>query len=256
MITSVKPVKGIDMKILAFDTSNQPLSVALFDGGQLVAKKETDIAKNHSEQLLPIIDTVVRDAGWQPADLERIIVSQGPGSYTGLRLAVTTAKTLAFTLGIELVGVSSLALLAMNIQATDTLIIPMMDARNDNVYAGQYTWLDGQLVNVVPDQHTAVVGMPTAIATDYARVVVYVGDGAVYQAQLLAHVPNAEIATGAANRPHAANMLALASTSAVLDDIDEIHQFVPNYLRVTQAEADWLKAHPEANHETYVEQVK
>lgn len=255
MITSVKPVKGIDMKILAFDTSNQPLSVALFDGGQLVAQKETDIAKNHSEQLLPIIDTVVRDAGWQPADLERIIVSQGPGSYTGLRLAVTTAKTLAFTLGIELVGVSSLALLAMNIQEDNTLIIPMMDARNGNVYAGQYTWVDGQLINIVPDQHTAVVDMPTKITADYARVV-YVGDGAIYQEQLQARVPSAEFAVGAANKPHAANMLALASTSVVLKNMDDIHQFVPNYLRVTQAEADWLKAHPEANHENYVEQVK
>ena len=120
------------MKVIAFDTSNQPLSVALFEDDKLIGQRETNVAKNHSVQLLPFIDELVKSAGWAPADLERVVVSQGPGSYTGLRIAVTTAKTLAFTLGIELVGISSLGLLATNVTTPGVTIVPVMDARNAN----------------------------------------------------------------------------------------------------------------------------
>ena len=96
------------MKILAFDTSSTALSVALLEDENLVAESTVTVKKNHSISLMPTIDFLVAQAGWQPADLERIVVAQGPGSYTGLRVAVATAKTLAYALGIDLVGVSSL----------------------------------------------------------------------------------------------------------------------------------------------------
>ena len=73
---------------------------------------------------------------WTPKDLDRIVVAEGPGSYTGLRIAVATAKTLAHTLNIELVGMSSL--LALVPYQQEGLFVPLMDARRNNVYAGFY----------------------------------------------------------------------------------------------------------------------
>ena len=73
------------MKILAFDTSSTALSVALLEDEKLVAESTVTVKKNHSISLMPTIDFLVAQAGWQPSDLERIVVAQGPGSYTGLR---------------------------------------------------------------------------------------------------------------------------------------------------------------------------
>ena len=124
------------MKILAFDTSSTALSVALLEDEKLVAESTVTVKKNHSISLMPTIDFLVAQAGWQPSDLERIVVAQGPGSYTGLRVAVATAKTLAYALDIDLVGVSSLQALT-NLSVVG-VVIPIMDARRNNVYVGFY----------------------------------------------------------------------------------------------------------------------
>ncbi len=96
------------MKILALDTSNRPLSVAVLEDDTLLAETTLNMARKHSTTLMPIISEMLQKSDTTPQDLDRIVVSAGPGSYTGLRIGVTAAKTLAFTLNKELVGVSSL----------------------------------------------------------------------------------------------------------------------------------------------------
>lgn len=240
------------MKTIAFDTSNQPLSVALFDDERLIGQLETNQPKNHSVQLLPFMDQLLAQAGWQPVDLEQVIVSQGPGSYTGLRIAVTTAKTLAFTLNIPLVGVSSLALIAANVQEADTIIVPIMDARNDNMYAGAYQWQNDQLVAVFPDQHMNLQKLITSL-TALNQPVTLVGDFARFAEQITTAVPN--VLTVEDNLPHAANLLALGRKQPVIKEMDLIHQFVPNYLRKSQAEADWAAANPGVSEDGLVEKI-
>ena len=110
------------MKILAFDTSSTALSVALLEDENLVAEATVTVKKNHSISLMPTIDFLVAQVSWQPADLDRVVVAQGPGSYTGLRVAVATAKTLAYALDIDLVGVSSLQ--ALTDLSVDGVVIP------------------------------------------------------------------------------------------------------------------------------------
>ena len=113
------------MKILAFDTSSTALSVALLEDENLVAEATVTVKKNHSISLMPTIDFLVAQVSWQPADLDRVVVAQGPGSYTGLRVAVATAKTLAYALNIDLVGVSSLQAL-MDHSADGVVILSWM----------------------------------------------------------------------------------------------------------------------------------
>lgn len=241
------------MKTIAFDTSNQPLSVALFEDDQLIDQRETNVQRNHSTQLLPFIDELVRQANWTPQDLDNVIVSQGPGSYTGLRIAVTTAKTLAFTLGLTLTGVSSLALLASNVTDKSAVIVPIMDARNQNIYAAQYQWQAGHLVVVQADAHMNLDTLQAALA-EQKQTIVFVGEWQRFETQLKAAFPNAEFASD--NLPHAANSLQLSKDSQELTNMADIHQFVPNYHRLSQAEADWAKAHPEdRGGHTYVEKV-
>ena len=89
---------------------------------QILAETTINIKKNHSITLMPAIDFLMASLDWTPKDLDRIVVAEGPGSYTGLRIAVATAKTLAHTLNIELVGMSSL--LASGTLPTRRLVCP------------------------------------------------------------------------------------------------------------------------------------
>lgn len=107
------------MKILAIDTSNQPLSVAVLEDGNLLSQATCTKTKNHSVKLLPLIERLMEDARLKPCELDRIVVAKGPGSYTGLRIGVATAKTLAYTLDKELAGVSSLEVLAAAFPKTE-----------------------------------------------------------------------------------------------------------------------------------------
>ena len=92
------------MKILAIDSSNHPMSVALVEDDQLLATTTLNMVRNHSIFLLPVIDDLFQKVQWQPQDLDRVVVAQGPGSYNGIRIAVTTAKVLADTLDMFLQG--------------------------------------------------------------------------------------------------------------------------------------------------------
>lgn len=240
------------MKIIAFDTSNQPLSVAIFEDGELVDQRNTNQAKNHSTQLLPFMDELLKSAGWQPQDLNQVIVSQGPGSYTGLRIAVTTAKTLAFTLGLSLVGVSSLALLAANVTDTEAVIVPIMDARNDNMYVGTYQRLDGQLEAVGNDHHSNLQHLIDELK-GLERPIIFVGEYQRFAPELAAALPNAGFSEK--NLPDASQLLALAAQVKPLTELSDIHQFVPKYLRLSQAEVDWAKAHPGVSNHGFVEKV-
>ncbi|RRG18589.1 tRNA (adenosine(37)-N6)-threonylcarbamoyltransferase complex dimerization subunit type 1 TsaB [Weissella viridescens] len=239
-------------KTLAFDTSNQALSVAIFEDGALLAQREANVARNHSGQLLPFIDELTKAAGWQPADLDRVVVSQGPGSYTGLRIGVTTAKTLAFTLNLELAGISSLALLAANVTDPKKVIVPIMDARNQNLYAGAYQWQNGELVPIITDEHSNLDVLTEQLAQLHENLT-FTGEYANFQDELEFDFPTAEFAEDVL--PHASHLPELVQAADVLTDMDDIHRFVPKYHRLSQAEADWARAHPDAGDADYVEKL-
>lgn len=239
------------MITLALDTSNKAMSVAVVQDGELLAETTLNKMRTHSEQLLPTIDRLVELSGLQPDDIDRVAVAQGPGSYTGLRIGVTTAKTLAYTLNIELVGVSSLATLAANVRSSDAIIVPLMDARRGNVFAGMYQWCKGELKSVALDKHVSLdhlleevqaLGQPAIFvgATEKMRLTISeaLGGGARF--------------TDALNSlPNAGRIAELARHMQPVD----IDSFVPQYLRLTEAEVNWMHAHPGVKQTNYVEKV-
>lgn len=239
------------MKVLAFDTSNQALTVALTENGRLVSELITTNNKNHSTTLMPAIAQLMAEAQWQPADLDRIVVAQGPGSYTGLRIGVTTAKTLASTLHKELVGVSSLAAIAANAQGYDGLLIPIFDARRQNVYAGVYQWQEGVLETVFPDRHIPMAELATRFANEN-NVCFIGGDTEKFRQVIEEFAPEAEINTVATwDVPHGSVLTQLAEISQPVNDIDA---FLPAYLKKVEAEEKWLAIHSPGD-EDYVEKI-
>ena len=137
------------MKLLAYDTSGEVLSVALFDGQKVVRELNEMSSVRHSTALAPAIQKLLRKARWNIKDLDCIAVGIGPGSFTGLRVGVTTAKTLAWALGKKLVGVSSLEALALEAGGgREGMIAVALDAKKGQVYAGTYRLRNGKLAVV------------------------------------------------------------------------------------------------------------
>lgn len=214
------------MYSLLIDSSNQPLAVALMKEDQVVATYTSAVKQNHSVQLMPQIAALLETAGITPQDLTDIVVAQGPGSYTGLRIGVTTAKTLAYTLNLNLYGVSSLKALAATLPYSERLIVPIMNARREHVYAGAYRWQDGQLQNVIDDQYMALADLVARVKEE--GDVLFVGeDVRQFETQLqdfdvLPLLPRAE-----AMWQHKG-------------ESQNIHRFCPQYLKLSEAEQNWL----------------
>jgi len=122
--------------ILNIETATKNCSVSLSkDGATIVCKEMAEQGYSHAEKLHVFIEEVLREAGLKFKDLAAIAVSQGPGSYTGLRIGVSAAKGLAFALGIPLIAVDTLAVLAAQANVSDGFIVPMIDARRMEVYS-------------------------------------------------------------------------------------------------------------------------
>lgn len=235
------------MKILAFDTSNQTLAAAILEDDQTIASFQLNQKMNHSLTLMPAIEHIMKISSLTPKDLDRIVVAQGPGSYTGIRIAVTTAKTLADTLKIELVGISSLKALAANV-SDQRLIVPIMDARRNNVYAGVYQWEDQQLKTVIPDQHIPLAELLDQLQED----AVFVGETAKFAEMIGEKLPNAKIETD--DRINLPNGVTLGQLGYLKTPVADIQSFVPAYLKRVEAEEKWLQTHQPGD-ENYVEKI-
>src|SRR5208282_2376277 len=114
-------------RALAIETSGRLGSVALLQGSAVLVEQSFSHGLKHAAGLLPMIDQMVRGQGWEPADLQHVYISQGPGSFTGLRIGVTLAKTLSLATGARVVPVPSLQVLAHNAPADATNVIIVLD---------------------------------------------------------------------------------------------------------------------------------
>lgn len=234
------------MKILAFDTSSKALAVALVEDGDILGQVTLNIKKNHSITLMPTIDFLMAQVGLKPKDLDRIAVAKGPGSYTGLRIAVTTAKTLAYSLDIELVGVSSLQAMAKNLE-TPSLVVPLMDARRKNVYAGAY--LNGE--SVITDRHTSFDDL-VPLLQERDEEIVFTGEVDNFIEDISEKLPNARVINDSLLKLPSAYQIALIG--AEMEPV-EIHTFVPEYLKRVEAEEKWLETHHEDKDTGYINKI-
>lgn len=229
------------MKVLSITTATNHLSVALSDDKKIIAEKNEVDQRNHSEHLDPLISEILKENNLTLKDIDRFAVAQGPGSYTGLRIGITTAKMFASILNKELVGVSTLASLAEGVNDEESIIVAEIDARNNNFFAGAYVKNATGVENVVADGHYHIddlLNKVRKVAGD--KKIIFVGsDMSKYQDQIKEIWPEIKYkqAPEEANKVHAANIGLLALNAEVVDP----DKMVPKYLRRTQAELDWHK---------------
>lgn len=246
------------MKILSVSTATNHLSVALNEDEKIISEKNERDERNHSEHLDPIIQKILQENKVQLAQIDRFAVAIGPGSYTGLRIGITTVKMFASVLNKEVVGISTLQALAEAIKEQKTLIVAGLDARNENYFAGGYLLKQGEPHNVIPDGHYHIDALLKAVKrywqTHSLQKVVFVGSGFHKQEAAIEQIACPYVfASEEQNEVHAGLIGQLALTAAPIDP----DKLLPRYLRRTQAEVEWHKktGKPYGPDSQYVEEV-
>lgn len=231
------------MKILAIDTSNQVMSVALMEDARLIVEHLVNVKRNHSVQLMPAIESIMKEADWKAEDLTRIVVAKGPGSYTGVRIGVTVAKTLAFSLDIELTGVSSLEVLAANgAQIPDSYCVPIVDARRGNIYTGLYQYKNNELLQVETDTHISALEWSRYLSRLKGPIQLLGEDRLKHMEIFKTHCGEQLIELPSSQ--HYARGSVLAERGRSIEP-QNIHTFEPDYLKLAEAEQNWMEAHPD-----------
>jgi tRNA threonylcarbamoyladenosine biosynthesis protein TsaB len=232
---------------LGIETANTPLSIAIVRDGKVVAEMVQNIKLTHSAGAMPAIEEILARVGLQASDLDAIAVSEGPGSYTGVRIGVTLAKTLAWTLQIPLVGVASLKALAANAALYNGLICPIFDARRGNVYTAVYQGVT--LESLVEDHHAHIADLLERLKALDAPILFIGTDVDIFWDNIVEVLgDNAVRAPFSFDLPRATEVIRVA-TKVELPSVEATHHFVPQYKRIAEAEANWLKEQKEKEHE-------
>jgi len=222
------------MTILAIDTTNDALAVALYRDGQVIESYVSVNKNKHSTRLMPAIDYIMNDANIKPADLTKIVVAKGPGSYTGVRIALSVAKTMAWTLNIPLTAVSSLRALALNAN-DDTYVCPFFDARRGLVFTGLYD----QAGNIVKEEVNILFEDWLQSLKILKETITFVSPDIDLYRDLIEQVLG-QRAKFLPKGHHIINPGLLATIGEHEQAVDP-HQLVPNYLRLVEAEVKWLE---------------
>ncbi|MEK4684744.1 tRNA (adenosine(37)-N6)-threonylcarbamoyltransferase complex dimerization subunit type 1 TsaB [Bacillus sp. FSL M8-0256] len=226
------------MTILAIDTSNHTLGIALVRDFTVIGESITYLKKNHSVRAMPTVEALMKECGVSPSELSKIVVAKGPGSYTGVRIGVTIAKTLAWTLSIPISAVSSLETLAANGQYFDGYISPLFDARRGQVYTGLYMFEKGKIKEVEPDQNILLTDWLHELKQT-GKPVLFLGQDVHLHEESICSIlgETAVLAEGTFHNPRP-SVLAFLGADRPAEDV---HQLVPNYIRLAEAEVKWLE---------------
>lgn len=242
------------MNILAMDTSNRAASVAVISEREILGEMTVNVRRNHSIQLMPMIDTLMKQVQMNLEGLDAIAVAEGPGSYTGLRIAVTTAKTLAWADHLKLIPVSSLKVLAAGGTISEPgIIIPMFDARRSNVYTGAYQYQSGgDLIQLEVDTHIALEQWLDYLHNHYDQPMQIVSD-MTFSTEIVEFLKKNQIQQVPYSHriPRAGHLGLLALDSQAVS----VYEFTPKYLRLAEAEANWYADHPDTSEENWVEKI-
>lgn len=222
------------MKILAVDTATKSCSVAIIEGGSLSAEITILKDQTHSKHLMELIDSGLGMSGLNAADLDGLAVTAGPGSFTGLRIGISTIKGLAHALGKPVVGLSSLEVLGWQCADRSSLICPMLDARKSEVYWATYRYVDDMLTRQSPEN----VGAPEAAVQEIQEPCVFIGSGAqLYRQRLSTALGDlAHFASDSQNIIRASSVAFLSMERFEARGSIEAADLVPHYIRRSDAE--------------------
>ncbi len=229
------------MKILSLDSATESATCAVLEDNKLLGEITFNYKKQHSILLMTIIDNLLNNLKIDINSLDGFVVSKGPGSFTGLRIGVSTIKGLSQGTGKPFVGVSSLDALAYNLAYTSGIICPILDALRGNVYTALYTFVEDNLQRI-SDYMVISVDDLISMINEKNKPVSFIGD-AIYnfKEKLCANIENIHFAPAHLNVVKASSLGELGLKLLNSGTYDDIYSFSPFYLRKSQAEREYEK---------------
>lgn len=225
------------MKILGIETSTFSGSVSVSDDDTILCEYVFNTGPRHNEVLVPTIERLLSDCGLGKDDLDAICVSVGPGSFTSLRIGVSTAKALCYCLGADLTGVPSLEILASNVLWSGNDICAMTDAGRGEVF---FSFYDPENEEMTP----AEIAAPESVCAGVGEKTVFVGSGAMLHADLIRDSVGGKALFLPANlnTPRASGCAVLGRKKILSGQKDDPFTLTPFYLRRSAAEREAVSA--------------
>ena len=228
------PVVWENMKILSVDTSTATCSVGLVNGDRLLAESVDSSGQTHARHLMGMIHGILTVSGVSMGEIDGFAVVTGPGTFTGLRIGISTIKGLAFALSRPVAGVTSLAALAAQAASTTRLVCPVMDARRSEVYYGLYGFEQGELRQI--GQHR--VAPPSELVKRVSEPCHFIGHGArLYREMLGAALgPLAQFSETSRDTIQSQTIARLVLKQLQENEAPDLQAVSPYYIRRSDAE--------------------
>ncbi|MBP3502598.1 MAG: tRNA (adenosine(37)-N6)-threonylcarbamoyltransferase complex dimerization subunit type 1 TsaB [Clostridia bacterium] len=223
------------MKILSIDTSSKICSVSILEDCSVLLEKHTDDEKTHSQNLMPLIDEIFKETNLTLDNIDLLACSQGPGSFTGIRIGIATIKAFADAKNIPVVGVTSLESLAYNISEPG-LIVSLIDAKNDNVYYSLFS-NNGTTYSQIGEFKSDSIQNILDDLSIYDDKLIFVGDGAVNHHDKIANlIKNSVFAHNIQNQQTSISIGKSAYNKFKNGIYGDSNSLSPIYLKKSQAE--------------------
>lgn len=230
------------MKVLGVDTSTSSGSLGLIEDEEIIFEYLLNIPVTHSERLLGAIDFILREVRCRMEEVDGWVIARGPGSFTGLRIGISTIKGLSFATGKPVAGVSTLDVLASQIAPTSYLICPILDARKKEVYTCFYRYRERNSL-IRQSEYQAI--SPEDLVRNINEQTIFVGDGVRTYADVLHHGLGslAIFPSSPFHIPHGSMVAKLGMDLLKKGEHLNLSEFSPIYVRPSEAEAKWQETH-------------
>jgi tRNA threonylcarbamoyladenosine biosynthesis protein TsaB len=220
------------MPAIAIETSGRVGSIAVVDGAGVVVEEQFQHGLKHAAQIVPIVDRLCRERSWSPRDLDHLYVSVGPGSFTGLRIGITLAKTLAFATGVKLVAVPTVRVLVENAPADAQHVIIVLDAKRDQIFTARFerdgaAWIE---------REPAHLGSLTDMLARSPRPVLLIGEGIPYHERFVPKEAGVAVSPPEMWSARAAAVAKLGIAMAARGEFADPYTLAPIYIRKPEAE--------------------
>lgn len=227
------------MKILAIETATMLGGIALLDDSAgLIAEIRLNVDTTHSERLMTCTDQILKQSNLTMADIDFFALSIGPGSFTGLRIGLSTVKGLSYATGKPVVTVPTLEALALNFPYCKYPVCTMLDARKNEVYAALFRWDGDGFRRLLHESALTVSKLADTIMQHIDDKVVFTGEGTLLYREMISEYlgERAIIASPEQMVPSPAHVAILGIKKALNGDISELQGLVPFYIRRSEAE--------------------
>ena len=211
------------------------------DGRQVLPESQFPHGLKHAAEIIPIIDRLCREQGWTPAAIEHLYVSAGPGSFTGLRISITLAKTMAFATGVRIVAVPTVRVLAENAPPEARQIVIVLDAKRDQIYTARF---ERDESGALHEREPAHLDSLPAMLERSGRPVHLLGEGIPQHEKFIPPSDPSIILTPPETwRARAAVVATAGMTLADQGEFADPDRLTPIYIRPPEAEEKWEKMH-------------